>query len=232
MANDSGLPEVLTVFATSATGQPIAGANAQGLIYGTGVQANGPITTPESGSAPRMGTAVLNGTSAVTVTTAEVTASSRIFLTIQAPRGDARSALRRVDHARDRVHGQVVGRGHVDRGVATGRPHVGGERTSAPLSPRPGSRPCCPPSTPSASRAAGGRRDPVLQLAVPQGAARRSGPLLPKRHEPVTEANEPPVLRVQQTCLLAVVVVATTTREPASARACRGAGALDARSRC
>jgi hypothetical protein len=87
MPNDSGLPIVVDALAFSAAGLPLSGSTPAGVLFGTGIQANGPITTPESGSAARMGTAVLNGTSAVSVTAAAVTAASRIFLTIQAPGG-------------------------------------------------------------------------------------------------------------------------------------------------
>lgn len=86
MLNDSGLPVVVDALA-SQSGQPLSGSTPAGVLFGTGVLANGPISTPESGSAPRMGTAVLNGTTAVTVTTAAVTANSRIFLTVQVPGG-------------------------------------------------------------------------------------------------------------------------------------------------
>lgn len=86
---DANTPLAIAVdpLAMSPTGQPLSGSTPAGVLFGTGVQANGPITTPESGTAPRMGVAVLNGTTAVTVTTAGITAASRVFLTIQAPGG-------------------------------------------------------------------------------------------------------------------------------------------------
>lgn len=87
MPNDAGIIPVLNVLAVSASGQATAGATEAGLIYGTGILANGPVYMQESGTAPRMGTATLNGTTAVTVTTAGITANSRVFLTIQSPAG-------------------------------------------------------------------------------------------------------------------------------------------------
>lgn len=62
------------VFMVDATGNIIASAIGAGLIVAEGTNA-------------KMGTAVLNGTTAVTVATTAVTANSRIFLTIQASGG-------------------------------------------------------------------------------------------------------------------------------------------------
>jgi hypothetical protein len=87
MPNSSGITPVFTQLSVNAAGQSTAGVNEAGQAFFTGVQANGPIVIPETGTAPRMGVATLNGTTAVTVTTAGLTANSRVFLTIQTPAG-------------------------------------------------------------------------------------------------------------------------------------------------
>lgn len=88
MPNDFGLPEpLLDGWTNPATGQVVGGVTRAGVVFSSGLQVSGPISTPENSAAPRMGTVALNGTTAVTVTTTGVTANSRVFLTIQAPAG-------------------------------------------------------------------------------------------------------------------------------------------------
>jgi hypothetical protein len=76
LAADAGHVHPTTGLAT------LAGNN----IFAGTAEFDSTIKIPE-GSNKRMGTATLNGITAVTVTTSAVTANSRIFLTIQAPAG-------------------------------------------------------------------------------------------------------------------------------------------------
>ncbi len=61
-------------------------ANGNATFSGT-LATNTGLLVKEIAGAPRMGTLTLNGSTEVTVTTTAVTATSRIFLTIQAPGG-------------------------------------------------------------------------------------------------------------------------------------------------
>ena len=63
---------------------PLAGGTMTGPIELAGVPA---AKIPETGSSACMGTATLNGTTAVSVATEAVDASTRIFVSIQAPAG-------------------------------------------------------------------------------------------------------------------------------------------------
>ena len=64
----------------------VGGSDRYGNAFPLGALLGMPLSVPE-GSNARMGTATLNGTTAVTVATTAVTAKSRIFLTIQTPGG-------------------------------------------------------------------------------------------------------------------------------------------------
>jgi hypothetical protein len=63
-----------------------AGQDRYGNTYPAGALLGLPLNIPEGANA-RMGTATLNGTTAVTVATTAVTAKSRVFLTVQTPGG-------------------------------------------------------------------------------------------------------------------------------------------------
>jgi len=78
-----GVPAVCNDSSGNLVWSPTLAAN---LNFTGTVQLSGAIVVPETGQA-YMGTAVLNGTTPVTVTTASVTAKSRVFLTIQVAGG-------------------------------------------------------------------------------------------------------------------------------------------------
>lgn len=63
-----------------------AGQDRYGNPFPAGLLLGAPLNIPEGANA-RMGTATLNGTTAVTVATTAITAKSRVFLTVQSPGG-------------------------------------------------------------------------------------------------------------------------------------------------